>query len=252
MLNSIRKLLKYLKRSKSTAIPLAKLKRIANAKNKATLNAILCIFERHQIIAPSTTAQKQKTYKSILTTDFFVQDNILIKYLGDDERVCVPNGITHIGIAKIKNEDVQDFWWYISPWNFAQQPPKEIILPDTIVSIGKGVFSDTKITEFVMPNSVTTMGVEVFGNCKTLKKVLLSQSLNTIESRTFVNCKNLREVTFFSKVKLIDKNAFFGCDNLTDVYFYGSENDWAKIRIEETNQKWLKNTKIHFCQNSPK
>ena len=50
---------------------------------------------------------------------------------------------------------------------------KDIVVPDTVTTIGKGVFKESKIKTVVIPDSVKVVGYEAFFHCDKLTKVTL-------------------------------------------------------------------------------
>jgi hypothetical protein len=122
---------------------------------------------------------------------------------------------------------------------------KNIILPDTIKTIGDYAFngctslsqicmSFTNITSIgdqafagctslkvvTLPNSCASLGAQVFANCTSLITVLLPSELTTIPSYAFKNCSSLEDIDFENCQKLttIGYGAFYNCTSLDSVY----------------------------------
>lgn len=119
-------------------------------------------------------------------TAYCVRDGLLLtkdnktvlRYVGDESTVEVPLGVTNIATGA-----------------FARATLANITLPDTVQTIGNGVFSD----------------------CLNLKTVTLPQSLTSIEQYAFYGCKKLAGIALPDSLKSIGRNAFEGCASLTQI-----------------------------------
>lgn len=70
------------------------------------------------------------------------------------------------------------------------------------------------IVEIVLPDSITTIGREVFNGCENLEKVTLGKRVTSIGYAAFLNCSALEEITLPASVKTIKPYAFEGCSSL--------------------------------------
>lgn len=103
---------------------------------------------------------------------------------------------------------------------------KEVILPDTITTIGVRAFEDCKNLLYVKGGENLMMIFDsAFADCINLKTIELSKALTSIGASAFADCHSL-EAIFLPSVFSIETYAFFGCDKLT-IY---TENDeaWAE------------------------
>ena len=74
--------------------------------------------------------------------------------------------------------------------------PDEIVLPNTVTSIGQYGFADVGMKSIVLGATMKTIGTEAFVNCKNLQTVYLPSTLETVKSDSFRN--NLRnDIVFF-------------------------------------------------------
>lgn len=88
-------------------------------------------------------------------------------------------------------------------WNL-----EEIILPNTLKSIGEYAFSGTNILSIIIPHSVKEIEANAFAGCEKLRHVTLSNSLVTIKEGLFSNCSSLASITIPQSVKIIESGAF--------------------------------------------
>ena len=93
-------------------------------------------------------------------SDFIVKDGALIKYIGNDERVVIPEWIEAIGANRNIASDVK--YGVPGVWNWAESVPREILIPSTVVEIAKDAFSD-------LPSDVVIIRADAFTSfCKEL------------------------------------------------------------------------------------
>jgi len=70
----------------------------------------------------------------------------------------------------------------------------EIILPQTLKSIGYGTFSECNFEKIYIPNSVSKIGLHAFWNCMNLKVVNIPNSVSFIGISTFAYCSKLEQI----------------------------------------------------------
>ena len=127
----------------------------------------------------------------------------------------------------------------------------EIIIPDSVTSIADRTFYGcSALTEITIPDSVTSIGHYVFSGCSALMEITIPDSVTNIGSWAFSGCSALTEIAIPSSVSSIGNRAFSLCNNLSDVYYGGSESDWSKIEIYNSNN-CLTDAKIHFNSAMP-
>ena len=132
--------------------------------------------------------------------DFIIENGTLITYIGEDEEVTIPDGVTEIGAkAFLNNSEV-----------------KKIILPDTVEKIGNESFRGcNSLEEMEFPSGIREIGTSAFSGCTGLKKGELPENLETIGNSAFYNCISLSgDLVIPDKVKTIGNNAFNYCKSL--------------------------------------
>ena len=90
----------------------------------------------------------------------------------------------------------------------------DLIVPNTVTSIGAFAFWQSSIASVTIPNSVTTISTAAFYGCEGLKTLALGNSLNRILEDAFKRCSNLTNVTFPKSLTYIGNEAFGKCTNL--------------------------------------
>lgn len=149
------------------------------------------------------------------STDFAVEDGVLVKYTGSNSSVIIPETVSSIGDSAFAGCN-----------NLTS-----VTIPDTVTSIGFAAFSGcTSLTSLMIPNSVTSIGGMAFYNSG-LIDITIPNSITGISSEAFSRCVNLTSITIPRSVKFVDRRAFEECYSLSNVYYDGSEVDWSQINI---------------------
>ena len=155
--------------------------------------------------------------------------------------VIISDGITHIGNRAFSGCSALT----------------EITIPDSVTNIGSSAFYGcTALAEIALPDSVTSIDNDAFSCCTALTEITIPDSVTNIDRYVFSGCTALTEITIPDSVTSIDISAFYGCYNLSDVYYGGSQSDWSKIEIYDSNiiyysNNYLTNAKIHYNSAMP-
>lgn len=116
---------------------------------------------------------------------------------------------------------------------------EEIILPETVVRLGKGSFNHTEIDRIVLPSSLREIGIFAFCGA-ILDEVILPEGLKVIDDGAFSDTSlkqvelpdsleiigrgafsdtPLTEIEIPASVRYVDYGAFAHCSNLSDIRF---------------------------------
>lgn len=171
-------------------------------------------------------------------TDFLIQNSVLCKYLGKEEKVIIPEGITKISsnVITFKNEI------------------KEIKLPSTLIEIEDEAFLETyNLKTIFIPQGVKKIGCNILGRCFCLEEIVVDEnnsvytSLNSncivdIESKTLIQgcsktiipvcVKTIGQRSFWKhhrlcsieipkSVRTIEKEAFYGT-GINSIYLHNN------------------------------
>ena len=93
----------------------------------------------------------------------------------------------------------------------------DLIIPNSVTSIGDYAFSGANLTSVIIPNSVTSIGGWAFQNCSNLTSVTIGNSVTSIGNNAFGGCLILTSVTIPNSVTTIGNQAFHYCSSLTSV-----------------------------------
>lgn len=166
----------------------------------------------------------QKIHNQILS-NFYILGTTLVQYLGMEERVEVPEGITVIGerafagneaigrvilpesVKEIKEEAFEDCLLL-----------QTIELPEELRSIGKCAFENcVKLLHIKLPNTITEIETSVFNRCQKLGEIAVGTGLREIKAFAFYGCHALKEFHFPEELQYIGDMAFYQCDSLKEV-----------------------------------
>ena len=122
---------------------------------------------------------------------------------------------------------------------------KDLVIPNSVTTIGDYTFYCSSLTSVTIPNSVTSIGERAFYDCSRLTSVTIPNSVTSIGERAFYGCSGLTSVTIPNSVTSIGKSAFENCYGLTSITipnsvtsigdnaFYGSDIPVVISLIEE-------------------
>ena len=144
--------------------------------------------------------------------------------------VTIPNSVTSIekeafggcsGLTKVEISDIAA-WCRISFSNYNSNPLyyahhlymsgseiKDLVIPNSVTSIGGGVFRGCSgLKSVTIPSSVKSIGGSAFYGCSGLTSVTIPNSVTSIGDNTFCNCSGLKSVTIPNSVTEIGSHAF--------------------------------------------
>lgn len=111
------------------------------------------------------------------------------------KRITVPSGVTAI----------PDYAFYDAV------SLEEVVLPDSLTSIGVQSFSITGIKSITIPAGVTIIPHSAFKDCVSLKNIILPEALKTIEAEAFSDCSSLERIYIPDSVVKLSGLAFSDC-----------------------------------------
>lgn len=122
-------------------------------------------------------------------------------------------------------------------------------IKSNIKSIGSYALSQTSIKSFDMPNSVKSIGEGVFAGNKKMKKVKLSSKITEIPKKTFYNTPKLKKIVMKEGITTIGSNAFYK-SGIEQVVIPNSVTDIKKKAF--SNAENLKEIKLSDAMKSIK
>lgn len=104
----------------------------------------------------------------------------------------------------------------IGSWFAGLSKIEEVVIGESVKTIGKSAFYYLGIKNITIPASVTSIGESAFHNCNNLTNVSIPISVKTIGSRAFQDCINLNEVMIEGN-PIIKEETFDGCNNINSI-----------------------------------
>ena len=145
-----------------------------------------------------------KTIHKQVLGNFLISGTMLLKYLGAESRVAVPDGITVIAEEAFAGNETID----------------RVILPESLLEIGAGAFRDCLLLQTVsFPESLQRIGREAFENCVKLLRISLPRTFKRLEQSVFEHCRALKEIDFGENLTQIEDQAFYQCSSLKMISF---------------------------------
>lgn len=124
----------------------------------------------------------------------------------------------------------------------------EVLLPDSVTSIGNYSFYSSSLEKITIPRGVTAIGECVFANCKSLSAINVADgnekfcSMDGVlfsKDKSVIYCypagKSGANYTIRGGITEIKAAAFLNCDKLTAITFNGSETAWRAVKIGSNN-----------------
>ena len=134
-------------------------------------------------------------------SSFIIEDGILQNYIGTDNDVVIPKGVTEIDDN-----------------TFSGRKIRSVVIPEGVTTIGRRAFENCFELESVsLPSTIQEIGSYCFVDCHKLKCIDLGDNLTAIENSVFSECFELDNVVIPSSVEYIDSFAFKSCEKFTEI-----------------------------------
>ncbi len=188
-------------------------------------------FDRCGVTKENFNNQSNITPSGLIVCDvrtesgFCIKDNALVKYLGKERTITIPNSVTSIGdeafyrCSELTSITIPNSVTSIGYSAFSGcSGLTSITIPNSVTNIGGYAFSGcTGLTSITIPNSVTNIGNWAFNGCRGLTSITIPNSVTNIEYDVFRYCSGLTSVSIPSSVTNIEHEAFYGCSGLTSI-----------------------------------
>lgn len=93
----------------------------------------------------------------------------------------------------------------------------EVEIPDSVTVIGEGAFSGTNVEVVVIPDSVREIRNRAFSGCPNLQEVEIGDTVSRIGSSAFMQCPMLSRVSLGRDVRELGNGIFSGCPQLSEI-----------------------------------
>lgn len=212
-------------------------------KNIVTVIAASAFSTRRFSITNDRISKLQKIEEVIIPDSVVRIDDYVFNGCSSLSKVSIGSGVAKIDVSAFYNcnslENID-----VSTNNSFYKSIDGILYSNdekTIIKYPEGKNTST----FALPDTVNLIGFRAFECCAKLTNITISNFVITIKGVAFVDCTSLINITIPDSVTTIERAAFKGCKSLTDIDYGGSEEEWQKISIGESNDYLYKAT-VHF------
>lgn len=208
-------------------------------------------------IGSSVTNIGDEAFKECMLTTLSIPSNVTsigtasFQFCSKLNSVTMPSSVTSIGEyafdgcpIETLNVDNEKF----CSAEFFGKNLKEIVIGNSVTSIGQGAFSYcSNLSSVTIPSSVKNIGQCAFYWCESLQSVNLPEGITKIELGAFSECRSLSSVDIPDGVTSIEEDAFYNCaltsivipENVTTICkraFVGCKNLNDVVNLSNTPQ----------------
>ena len=127
---------------------------------------------------------------------------------------------------------------------------KDLIIPDSVTTIGVGAFINfSSFTSVTMHNRITTIDNYAFQGCSGLTNITIPDSVTTIGYQAFENCSGFTRVVIPKGVISIGTSAFQNCSGLTNVVWNAENYTYAGLIFYPIFNNCAKLSNVTFGDN---
>lgn len=95
---------------------------------------------------------------------------------------------------------------------------KELIIPDSVVSLGGDLFQECPfLVKVEIRGKMTTTPYALFDNCPLLEEIIFNEGLEILDRGCIKSCGKLSKITLPSTLKEIKDDAVYDCDSLYEI-----------------------------------
>ncbi len=106
-----------------------------------------------------------------------------------------------------------------------------VVVPDGVTDIFFQVFSEnTTIKKLIIPGSISAVTAFEFEGCTALTEVTLRDGVEAIDWGAFRGCAALTKIVIPKTLRRIHTMAFAGCSSLKEICFGGSKAAWSRLK----------------------
>lgn len=107
---------------------------------------------------------------------------------------------------------------------------KNILIPDSVIAIGKYAFYNCRIEQLKLPASLRYIGSYAFHKNE-IKSIAFSKNIQRIGSYAFARCEQLERIEFNGLPKSIGSEVFSGCTALKEIVIPQGSSDFFEKEL---------------------
>lgn len=180
-----------------------------------------------------------------------VGDGVLLRYLGNDKNIVIPDTVRHIANAftmtDIISVQMPDSVYTIGEFAFAFCESMALIeFSKNLLLIGEGAFYGCfSLPSVILPEKLEVIESMAFYECKYMTNVRCNDNLRSIGECAFYNCMQLRMVYLPVSITVLPTDAFGECLVLELVLYGGDEAAFKAIKTDSSNYPLLDATIVY-------
>lgn len=171
------------------------------------------------------------------TTEFLIEDGVLVRYNGKGGDIIIPDGVREIGSALFFDgeSDNTTLTSVVIPEGTKRigsnafrwcKNLRTVILPAGLLAIGDSAFLGCDSLKMIdIPASVTELGDEAFSYCRSLVSVTLPERIKEFEHGYFMmndlpaGCESaLKRINIPEGLTSFSAEDFYGCSNVSSIH----------------------------------
>ncbi len=117
----------------------------------------------------------------------------------------------------------------------------------TVTAIEEQAFTScNKLEEVIIPDTVKTIGMDAFSNCRKLRTVKIGNGVTTIGEYAFSNDSGLKTLILGCNVTFVGQYAFMNCVQLADVWYANGMSDRGNTITTDIGNNIFNNATWHY------
>ena len=137
------------------------------------------------------------------STDFIIQNGVLLKYVGSGGDVVIPDGVREIHYEAFESRNLTS-----------------VTIPKTVTSIGTSFRFCRSLMSVFISDGTISIEDSAFQGCESLSSITIPESVKEIGNGVFYNCRSLKSIVIPESVTRIGSGAFDGTP------LYQDESNW--------------------------
>lgn len=127
---------------------------------------------------------------------FPIVNGVLIRYLGSEESVVIPEGVKRIGCGAFEGK----------------RDLRRITIPEGVTHIdGQAFLNCTSLEDLRLPDGLTRIGARAFAGCWALRSICIPEGVTHIGDEAFRDCNTLRSATLPDSLTVTGLHLFRCC-----------------------------------------
>ena len=156
------------------------------------------------------------------------------------EKIILPDSLEIIGYEAFRGAEnlieieIPNSVKSIGSGVFSHTGLKEIKLPDSIKTIGRYVFAHSDLNQIDFPKGIDIIPEGMFESCMSLTEIEIPEGVKILGRNVFIYCRNLKEVALPNSLEVIDFQAFAFCESLKKIVIPGNIKEIPNFAFEKS------------------